>query len=245
MSEVSFVITSYNYSKYIEECLESIINQDKFDSNKIIIIDDGSTDETYIKIKRYLSMPCIDFIQIENSGVEVASNLAIDQINTNYFTRVDADDSLKSNFLSIFNDTIDVYNNSDFIYSNYSVIDESSIFVKEVNLPEFSNQEIFQRGDFLATGTIYKKDSFNLVGKYDTNVKNCGLENYSLILRLITNNFSGRMLPYSLFNYRIHSGNMSKKRRKSIIEFGNELTRNLLNRPYEVNFNHPYGLKLD
>ena len=84
MPNISFIITTYNYSKYIEECLDSILNQDQYEGNKIIIIDDGSQDDTYKIIKNRLSIPSIEYIQIENSGIEVASNYAINKINSPY-----------------------------------------------------------------------------------------------------------------------------------------------------------------
>tara|TARA_A100001011_G_C14003643_1_gene712504 strand:- start:18 stop:755 length:738 start_codon:yes stop_codon:yes gene_type:complete len=245
MSNISFIVTTFNYETYIEECLQSILNQDQFDKNKVIIVDDGSQDNTYKIIKKYLSKPFIEYCHIENSGVEVAANYAINKIESTYFTRIDADDSLKSRYLTQFNKAIDLNKNYDFIYSNYSIINHLSDSVNDIKLPVFDKEEIFKRGDFLATGTLYKKEAINLINKYDTSKKNCGLENYSLILRLIIKNYSGLHIPYSLFNYRIHSNNMSKKRKEAILKYGNELKKKLLNRPYEVNCNHPYGLKID
>ena len=40
MSEISFIITTYNYANYIQECVNSIINQDNYQEDEIIIIDD-------------------------------------------------------------------------------------------------------------------------------------------------------------------------------------------------------------
>lgn len=245
MPNISFIITTYNYSRYLEECLDSILNQDQYEGNKIIIIDDGSQDDTYKVIKHRLSIPSIEYIQIENSGIEIASNYAISKINSEYFTRVDADDSLKSEYLSRVNEEIKLHKNTDFFYSDYNVINQLSEFIQEINLPSFDREEIFNRGDFLATGTLYKKESIDLIDKYDTSIKNCGLENYSLILRLLIKGYEGIHIPSSLFNYRIHSDNMSKKRRLSILKYGNELTTKLLGMPYAVNCYHPYGLKID
>ena len=139
---------------------------------------------------------------------------------------------------------LELKNNNDFFYSDYSVINEFSEIVQEINLPSFDKEEIYRRGDFLATGTLYNKETIDSVDRYDTTRKNCGLENYSLILRLLIKGYKGLHIPYSLFNYRIHSTNMSKKKRISILNYGNELTNNLLN-TYEVNCYHPYGLKID
>ena len=50
MSEISFIITTYNYERYINECIDSILNQEEFDNNKIIIIDDGNQKISYSAI---------------------------------------------------------------------------------------------------------------------------------------------------------------------------------------------------
>ncbi len=241
MPEISFVITTFNYSKYIEECVNSILSQELFEDNEIIIIDDGSNDNTSEILKIYLKKDFIKYIKINNSGVEYASNLGISNIKTKYFVRVDGDDSLNKNYLNYINSAIN--DDYDFIYSDYNKINEISNIIESKKLPKFDKNEIFRRGDFLATGTAFKKKSFDHVNGYDTKNKNCGLENYSLILRLIKSNFKGKHISNTLFNYRIHAKNMSKIRRNAIIEYGNKLTSDLLNKPYEVNTNHPYGLK--
>ena len=69
MSEISFIVTTYNYERYVNECIDSILNQEEFNNNKIIIIDDGSQDNTYKIIKKYLSLPFIEYFQIENCKI--------------------------------------------------------------------------------------------------------------------------------------------------------------------------------
>lgn len=242
VSQISFIVTTYNYGNYLKECINSIIFQEGFDNNKIIVIDDGSTDNTYSILREYINKKFFEYIRIDNSGVEYAANYAVSKIKTKYFTRLDADDSLKQNYLKFFNKSIK--NNYDFVYSDYDNINEFSDFIETKKLPDYDLKEIFKRGDFLASGTLYKKKAFDFINGYETEFKNCGLENYSLIIRLILSNFSGFHIRKNLFNYRIHSKNMSKLRREYIIKYGNMLTLRLLNKAYEVNQNHPYGLKI-
>ena len=54
-----------------------------------------------------------------------------------------------------------------FFYSDYRIIDKKSEFICNVYLPKFEASEIFKRGDFLATGTIYKRDIIQDIGFYN------------------------------------------------------------------------------
>ena len=238
---LSFIITTFNYQNYILECIDSIINQSLFKDSKIILIDDGSTDNTKSLIKKYLDLSYFKYIRIDNCGIEKASNLGIDNVNTEYFVRVDADDKLKNNFIQKCFPIIKE-NKADFLYSNYNQIDKQSALIKEISLPSYDPKEIFERGDFLATGTIYRTDFVKSIGKYSESVPNCGLENYSLILKIILAGGKGRHIKDVLFEYRIHEKSLSQEKKDKIIEYGHNLTKQLLNKPYVTNINHPQSL---
>ena len=57
--------------------------------------------------------------------------------------------------------------------------------IRRIYLPKFDRKEIFERGDFLATGTIYRKKNYSKnIGYYNENKKNSGLENYELVFKV-------------------------------------------------------------
>ena len=85
VSQISFIVTTYNYGNYLKECINSIIFQEEFDNNKIIVIDDGSTDNTYSILREYFNKKFFEYIRIDNSGVEYAANYAVSKIKTKYF----------------------------------------------------------------------------------------------------------------------------------------------------------------
>jgi len=240
MALFSIIITTYNYGKYIDECVLSCLGQDNFTDFEIIVVDDGSTDDTKERLEKYKDTQLRVFFN-ENVGIEGASNFGIRQACGNFIVRVDADDKLRNDFLykmskRIGNDKIQFY------YSNYTIIDSESNIVEEIKLSSFDKEEIFSRGDFLATGTVYNRQTLLNIGLYSEKVKNCGLENYELILKMLYNNFSGELVDDSLFYYRRHATNMSETRRGNIIEYGNNLFRELGLGKYTTNSNHPYKL---
>jgi glycosyltransferase involved in cell wall biosynthesis len=243
MALFSIIITTYNYGKYVDECVLSCLNQDILTDFEVIVVDDGSTDDTKEKLEKYKNTPLRIFIN-ENEGIEGASNFGIQQALGKYIVRVDADDKLGNDFLykmskRIVNDKVHFY------YSNYAIIDSDSNIVEEITLPPFDKNEIFSRGDFLATGTVYTKQALFNVGLYSKRVRNCGLENYELILKMLQNNYSGELVEDSLFYYRRHASNLSETRRVNIIEYGNGLFKEMDLGKYTTNSNHPYKLIIE
>jgi glycosyltransferase involved in cell wall biosynthesis len=238
---LSFIITSYNYERYVKECIESIVNQPELISYEIIIIDDGSTDNTKSLVTKIASIyPNIKFYSIENSGIEMASNYGILLSSGRYICRVDADDYLLPNFI---HDMLPgIKKESDIVYSNYVAqeLDTST----SIKLPRYSRKEIEKRGDFLATGTIYKRNSLALAGYYNASEKNCGLENYDLILRMIKNSPIVEKVDKETFVYRLHEKSISNMKREKIIKNGHKLasTHGLV--CYSTNCYHPYNLNL-
>lgn len=86
---VSIIITSYNYGHYLAEAIESVLMQ-TYQNIEIIVVDDGSTDNTKNIAKRY---PVRYFYQA-NQGVAIARNNGINLSNGEFFICLDADDKL-------------------------------------------------------------------------------------------------------------------------------------------------------
>lgn len=105
MSEISILMPIYNADKYLKTCLESIQNQ-TFCNFEVIMIDDGSSDNSY-RIAKEMSETDSRFIILrqENRGSGIARNAALDYFYLNsdskYIVWVDSDDILDQNYLKI------------------------------------------------------------------------------------------------------------------------------------------------
>jgi len=91
---VSIIITSYNYGRYLSEAIESVLKQ-TYQNIEIIVVDDGSTDNTKNIAKRY---PVRYFYQA-NQGVATARNNGIKRSDGEFFLCLDADDKLLPDYI--------------------------------------------------------------------------------------------------------------------------------------------------
>ena len=90
--DISIVITTYNYQHYIQQCLESCLEQNTDLDYEVIIVNDGSTDKTQEILDKFKDQERLTLIEIQNSGIEKASNKGFLYAKGEFIVRLDADD---------------------------------------------------------------------------------------------------------------------------------------------------------
>jgi len=237
MIDLSFIIINYNCKKYVKSCIKSCINQKTKFNYEIIFIDDASTDQSFKEAIKLKSKMLRIFRNKKNLGIEKTSNFGFKKAKGKCVCRVDSDDKVKSNFVEIM--LKNFKNKYAFLYSNYNVINSTGNTIKKKKLPKFNNNEIFLRGDFLASGTVYNRNILKKNSYYNTRTKNCGLENFELILKLLLKNEIGLRINKFLFSLRKHSKNMSRIKKKFIINYGHKVMKKMKLGNYSTNLNNP------
>ncbi|WP_445457884.1 glycosyltransferase family 2 protein [Flavobacterium sp. HNIBRBA15423] len=97
---VSVIIPVYNVEKFISEAIESVLNQ-SFESIEIILVDDGSNDNSLIICEQYLYKDSrIKLIKQKNFGVSIARNNGLNSALGEYIFFMDSDDTIDSEFIS-------------------------------------------------------------------------------------------------------------------------------------------------
>lgn len=124
----SVVIPVYNKAKYLKNTIESVLSQ-TFDDYEIIIINDGSTDESEAIIKQFDGSKINYFFQ-ENKGVSCARNFGIDQAAANYIAFLDADDFWFPNHLSELKNLIADFPNCGMYCNRYTIKTAAKHFQK-------------------------------------------------------------------------------------------------------------------
>lgn len=121
--DVSVIIPVYNTEKYLSACVDSILQQDHV-SLEIILVDDGSTDDSATICDNYMQKyDNIKAIHIKNSGPATAKNEGLRLAQGNYIALTDSDDKMES--LMLYKMVSAGYeHNADIICCNYKQIDE-------------------------------------------------------------------------------------------------------------------------
>lgn len=122
-TKLSVIIPVYNTEKYLKRCLESIINQ-TLKELEIIIINDGSTDNSDIICSEYVKKDKrIKYIITENKGGSSARNIGIQEATSDFITFVDSDDFIDKNMYEKMLEKL-ITEKTDFIMCGHKVITE-------------------------------------------------------------------------------------------------------------------------
>lgn len=130
--EVSVIITSYNYEKYIKEAIDSVLNQ-TFQDFELIIIDDASTDSSYQIISEYAAKN--DKIKVirntENQGLVCSLQMAILSASGNWIAILESDDVWNLDYLEKKIDISKQYSSVGFIYNNVEFSGDNLDYAKQ------------------------------------------------------------------------------------------------------------------
>lgn len=142
--KVSVIVAAYNIENYIERCLESLVNQTLKDI-EIIVVNDGSTDNTCLKVEKFLNRDKrAILINQENKGSIEARKSGLNIAKGEYILFVDGDDWLELNALKILYENA-IKNNSDIVlYQAFRSYDNGKeVFRMHAKCKEYSLEEVF------------------------------------------------------------------------------------------------------
>lgn len=198
---VTIAIPCYNYSKYVVSAIESAVTQ-TVKPAEIIIINDGSTDNSsdVIKkfIKNYTGIVPINFINQNNKGLIATKNIAINMARTPWLIFLDADDILTENYIE---ETLlrARETNADVVYTDMEFIG-STMGIQKVK--EY-NKYLLRSVNFIHNSSLYNTSVLKNVSGYSDYMSD-GFEDWELNLKIskITNRFEYINEP--LLMYRRH-----------------------------------------
>jgi len=210
--EISIVIPAYNASRYIRDSISSVLDQ-TFSSWELIVVDDGSTDNTAEIIKGFLTDPRIKLLQQKNRGVSAARNAGIQEAKGRYIAFLDADDFyLKTNLQYKF-DILNANTAIDFIYSDLIRTDKdlNEVAIETgVNVEHLFEEVLsWQRETIpcLPSNVVVKSSALKGELLFDENLSNCA-DRYMKIM--LAKHLKGYHIPEPLLKYRDTPGSMSK-----------------------------------
>ena len=231
---VSIVIPVFNAEKYLEESINSCLNQ-TYSNIEIIAINDGSTDNTPEILDSFSDR--ISVISQENKGIAGAINTGIHHMKSNWYKLMNADDLLYPDCVETLISEVDKLDNKKIIpYGCYDIIDSKGKFTLE-HIPNNPNGlNTFEQGvtlldyqDINCITTIIHKDTFSTCGYYNESVKFS--EDYEFLLRLsLLHGFRFHLIEKTLAKYRHHEKQDSLKLKKIAPNYANETRESILDR---------------
>lgn len=214
---LSVIIPCYNVEKFISKTLDSVISE-KLENYEIILVNDGSADKTFEKLKEYsLKVKNIKIINQNNFGVSNARNVGIQNSKGKYLYFIDGDDYLikgtLGKYLKKLDNKIDIFLFNNIINKNDKDYDTKNNLIANLYSSEEILKNIFLKnilktvmGNFIVKKEIIIKNKI----KFDENYKYS--EDYNFLIKCL--NYSDKVYytNENIFVYRKHNlSTMAKK----------------------------------
>lgn len=198
MKKVSIIIACYNHAQFLEQAVNSALNQD-YPNLEVIIANDGSTDNSLEIAKKFESHNDVKIITHKNKGVVFTRNNAIDHASGDYLLSLDADDYLADN--SIVSKMVKKLeaDKVDLVFGNYQCFGEVNLLSK----PELKPMSDLLIANFISATSLFTRKIFTKVGMYSSKM-NLGYEDWEFAIKVA---YYGKIskLEETIFYYRTHN----------------------------------------
>ncbi|MGH2410515.1 MAG: glycosyltransferase [Chloroflexota bacterium] len=195
---VSIVIPCYNYGRFLTDAIESALAQ-TLPAHDIVIVDDGSTDNTPEIAARYLASPGVRMIARTNQGAIPTYNAGVRASAGQFFVILSADDRLDPYFLER---TVPIL--LDRPEAAYAYTAYRSFGVRQRALPAlpYSARRLRLR-PYIAATSLIRGAAFDQVGGFNPSMHG-GREDWDFYVALAEHGWEGVAVPEVLFHYRKH-----------------------------------------
>jgi len=215
---VSIIIPVYNQEKFLEEAVQSALEQ-KYPDREIILIDDASTDNSSKALERFACYPRLAiFRNMENMDCAWSFNRGIELSSGKYFAILAADDSWEPDFIRCSVEALEKHPDAAFSYTRVNLMDEKGN-KKPRTRDRIKHSEDYYGNDFINIvrwlnpiphhATMVRRSCLNAVGPYNESLTTT--HDWDLWLRL-SNLYPVVFIDRRLSNYRMHAQNVTKKR---------------------------------
>lgn len=205
-SNITVIIPCYNDGAYIKKALHSVVNQ-TLKADKIIIVDDGSKEET-IHVLQQLQIENLELVYQTNQGVSVARNHAIKKATTDFIVTLDADDFMAPTFLEQTRQVL-LSQSEVGIVSSYRLNFNEVTGKKEVIQPTGGKVTNFLLKNNGNSNAMFRKICWEQVGGFDENMK-AGYEDWEFWLAILKKDWTMEIVPEVLSHYRIKKTSRDK-----------------------------------
>lgn len=202
---VTVYITNYNYGKYIRKAIDSVLNQTLKDY-ELIIIDDGSTDNSKEIIESYSHLEQVKIVYQKNKGLNITNNVALKLAQGDFIVRLDADDYFEKEALKVMSHALLKDEELGLVFPDYYLVDEDGNVLHEEKRHSFEDEVTLFDMPAHGACTMIRKSFLRRLGGYDEEFK-CQ-DGYDLWVRF-TAKYKVNNVSEILFSYRRHGDNLT------------------------------------
>ena len=209
---ISVYLPSHNYGRFLGEAIESVLRQ-TVDDWELIVIDDGSTDETSSVMELYRGHPRISLHRKEGVGLTAVCNFALQQAVGKYVVRLDGDDVLDENILLVLGNMLDRDPKLALVFPDYYLVDQfGDVFGQERSKRLDSRSHTI---DMPPNGacTLVRAEVLHEVGGYREDL---GAQDGFDLWTKVVSRYKCANVNLPLFYYRRHGENLTTNMQRII-----------------------------
>ena len=213
MATISVVTPTYNRARFLPEAVASVLAQTYADL-ELIIVDDGSVDETREVLEPFWADGRVRYFYQENRGQSHARNLALKQAKGDFIAFLDSDDLWSPDKLEKQLAVLLEKPEVDIVHGDEAIIDENGVVISRENMRRYSGkitQRLLADNSVSITTALVRRRCFDEMGGFDTSVGVA--DDYELWLR-----FSARYCfhyePGIVASYRVMADQISSDKRR-------------------------------
>lgn len=175
---VSVIVPCYNQAQYLDECLQSVLDQ-TYQNWECIIVNDGSPDNTEQVAQKWVAKDQrFRYITKENGGVASARNRGIEEANGEWILPLDGDDKIAETYLELASEKFD--GGFDVIYSQAEYFGHRK---GKMPLPHYNPKQLLIENQIFCS-SFFKRSSWKSIGGYDETMRD-GYEDWEFWINLL------------------------------------------------------------
>ena len=221
---VSVLIPAFNHERFVQRCLDSVL-EDPYPAKELIIIDDGSTDQTGERIADWVATHCmelpIEYVRRENRGIAATLNELVARASGEFLRPGASDDYLLPGGLDAQVRYLLAHPCRGAVIGDSVVVDQDGNKVHASGMCDLhgANKDLYRSDDGIRRAIIsqwaiggpvalIRKSALNTVDRWSEGLR---IEDWDLFLRLAARDALG-FIDVSVCAYRLHDSNLSKTR---------------------------------
>jgi glycosyltransferase involved in cell wall biosynthesis len=203
---VSVVLPTYNGRRFIEQSIDSVLSQ-SWRRVELLVVDDGSTDDTLDAVKNYDDPRLKIISHSKNQGLPEALNTGFRESSGEYLTWTSDDNWYASHAIQTMYERLRADDHLGMVYAGSYLVDESSTVIGFREPRPIGNFEAYPWNP-VGPCFLYRRKVYDRVGEYDTRFRL--VEDYDYWLR-VHKEFDTGIIQKPLYYYRQHTGSLTSK----------------------------------